>query len=169
MLTLPLSAQALAALAAAGSNSPTASARAATDRFHDVSKATAAGYGEFRDAAGATCIANGAVGAMGDHFANGGRLVDGGVIDAAAPEALVYERRNDGSYKLVALEYIVFKATGRRPGTARRRRCSGARSTSPPVRTGTACRRSTRCMPGSGSRTPAGCCSPGNPDVSCED
>jgi hypothetical protein len=46
---------------------------------------------------------------MGDHFANGSLLVDGGVIDASEPEALVYEQRNDGTYKLVALEYIVFE------------------------------------------------------------
>ena len=71
----------------------------------------AAGYTiHVAELSGATCIANGAVGAMGDHFVNGSRLVDSGVIDAAAPEALVYERRNNGSFKLVALEYIVFQA-----------------------------------------------------------
>lgn len=47
---------------------------------------------------------------MGDHYANGALLLDGGVIDAAAPEALVYEQRENGSFKLVALEYLVFQA-----------------------------------------------------------
>ncbi len=46
---------------------------------------------------------------MGDHFVKFSELIDG-EIDATEPEALVYERRNDGSFKLVALEYIVFKA-----------------------------------------------------------
>jgi hypothetical protein len=47
---------------------------------------------------------------MGDHFVNGELLLDDGVIDATEPEALVYETRNDGTFKLVALEYIVFKS-----------------------------------------------------------
>jgi hypothetical protein len=47
---------------------------------------------------------------MGDHFVNPDLLLDQGVIDATAPEAVVYEQRNNGTYKLVALEYIVFNA-----------------------------------------------------------
>jgi hypothetical protein len=39
----------------------------------------------------------------------GGRL--DGTIEATEPEALVYELRNDGSFKLVAVEYVVDKAT----------------------------------------------------------
>jgi hypothetical protein len=86
-------------------------AAAATAAFHDLDAARAAGYTiHVQELSGATCIANGAVGAMGDHFANGALLLDGGVIDASAPEALVYEQRQNGSYKLVALEYIVFQA-----------------------------------------------------------
>ena len=45
---------------------------------------------------------------MGVHQVNTS-LLDG-TIDATAPEALVYEPRNDGSLKLVALEYVVFQA-----------------------------------------------------------
>jgi hypothetical protein len=97
--------------AASSERSSLATAKAATAAFHDLRAAKAAGYTiHVAELGGATCIANGAVGAMGDHFVNGSRLVDKGVIDAAAPEALVYEQRNDGSYKLVALEYIVFQA-----------------------------------------------------------
>ena len=99
------------AVAASGGNSSLAGAKAATAAFHDLGAAQAAGYTvHVAELSGATCIANGAVGAMGDHFVNGSRLVDNGVIDAAEPEALVYEQRNNGSFKLVALEYIVFRA-----------------------------------------------------------
>jgi hypothetical protein len=108
--TIPL--LALGGYAAASSQrSSVSAAAAATAAFHDLRAAQAAGYTiHVQELSGATCIDNGAVGAMGDHFVNGSRLVDKGVIDAAAPEALVYERRNNGSYKLVAIEYIVFKA-----------------------------------------------------------
>lgn len=99
------------AVAAGGGGSSLSGAKAATAAFHDHGAAQAAGYTiHVAELSGATCIDNGAVGAMGDHFVNGSRLVDEGVIDAAAPEALVYERRNNGTFKLVALEYIVFKA-----------------------------------------------------------
>jgi hypothetical protein len=96
---------------ASGGNSSLAGAKAATAAFHDFRAAQAAGYTiHVAELSGATCIANGAIGAMGDHFVNGSRLVDEGVVDATAPEALVYEQRNNGTFKLVALEYIVFKA-----------------------------------------------------------
>ncbi len=42
---------------------------------------------------------------MGVHMLNPA-LLDG-TIDAAEPEILVYEPRNDGTLKLVALEYLV--------------------------------------------------------------
>lgn len=97
--------------AASSERSETAEATAATARFHDLGEAQDAGYVvHVAELSGATCIANGAEGAMGDHFANPELLVDGGVIDAAKPEALVYERRQNGTFKLVALEYIVFQA-----------------------------------------------------------
>jgi hypothetical protein len=111
LVIIVLSLFALASIAFAGSGqSSVAVARQATARFHDLKVAQAAGYTiHVQDLSGATCIDNGAVGAMGDHFANGALLLDGGVIDAAAPEALVYEQRNNGTYKFVALEYIVFQ------------------------------------------------------------
>jgi hypothetical protein len=97
--------------AASGERSSVAVAKSATAAFHDLRAAKAAGYTiHVAEIGGATCIANGAVGAMGDHFVNGSRLLDEGVIDAGAPEALVYERRNNGTFKLVAVEYIVFKS-----------------------------------------------------------
>jgi len=81
----------------------------ATARFHDIEKANAAGYTvKVTDINGITCITQPGEGAMGVHMANPGILFDG-TIDATQPEALVYEPRNDGTLKLVALEYIVLK------------------------------------------------------------
>ena len=110
---------AVAGYAAGNERSETRVAAAATARFHDLDAAQAAGYVvHVQELSGVTCIANGAVGAMGDHFANPGRLFDAGVLDAAEPEALVYERRDDGSFKLVALEYLVFAADWEAAGNA---------------------------------------------------
>jgi hypothetical protein len=79
----------------------------ATARFHDLDKAKAAGYTvQVFDAAGITCIASDA-GAMGIHMLNPS-LLDG-TVEATQPELLVYEPRNDGTLKLVALEYLVFE------------------------------------------------------------
>jgi hypothetical protein len=82
-------------------------ARAATAQFHEVGTATAAGYGEFRDAALIACIETPGVGVMGIHYVNGG-LVGDGAINAATPEALVYQPLANGKLRLVAVEYIVF-------------------------------------------------------------
>jgi hypothetical protein len=81
----------------------------ATARFHDVGKAIAAGY-SFRlpELSGKTCIVQPGEGAMGVHMVNTSLLDE--TLDATAPEALVYEPRNNGTLKLVALEYVVFKA-----------------------------------------------------------
>ena len=91
-------------------------AKSATAAFHDVDKAKEAGYTvTVFDKAGLSCIAQPGEGAMGIHLLNPALLFDG-VIDADKPELLVYERRNDGSLKLVALEYLIFQsATSGRP------------------------------------------------------
>ena len=105
-VTLPV--LAIAGYATASERSEAAKVASATAPFHDLGAAKDAGYDvHVADKAGLTCIANGADGAMGDHFANGALLFDHGAIDATRPEALVYETRNDGTFKLVALEYIV--------------------------------------------------------------
>ena len=105
--------------AASNERSEAAVASAATASFHDLEVAQEAGYTiHVADLTGATCIAQAGEGAMGDHFANGALLLDGGVVDAAMPEAVVYEQRNDGSYKLVALEYVVFQADWEAAGNA---------------------------------------------------
>jgi hypothetical protein len=82
-----------------------------TARFHDLEQATEAGYTvKVIDQAGLQCIAQPGEGAMGIHMLNPDLLFDQGKIDASQPEILVYERRNDGSMKLVALEYLVFQS-----------------------------------------------------------
>ena len=83
-------------------------AKSSTARFHDLDQAVAAGYSvKVADLAGIECIAQPGEGAMGVHMLNPGLLFDEGVIDATQPELLVYEPRNDGTLKLVALEYLV--------------------------------------------------------------
>jgi hypothetical protein len=83
--------------------------KSATARFHDIDKAVEAGYSvKVADTAGLTCIAQPGEGAMGVHMLNPS-LLDG-TIDADEPEILVYERRNNGSMKLVALEYLIFQS-----------------------------------------------------------
>ena len=104
-----LVAGAVAVPASSGGEDGLAAARASTARYHDVAVAVAANYGEFRDAAGIACIDNPPLGAMGIHYVNLSYVGDPS-IDATKPEALVYEPRANGHLKLVALEYIVFKA-----------------------------------------------------------
>jgi hypothetical protein len=94
-----------AAPAFAGANALRA-ARAGTAAYHNVDAAT--GYAQFADADGIACIDNPGVGGMGVHFANLGVVLDP-AIDAATPEALVYEPKSDGRLRLVAVEYIVFQ------------------------------------------------------------
>jgi hypothetical protein len=100
---------AVAGFAAAGGQSSLADLRDATAAYHDVEAARAAGYTiELPQTAafgGGTCIANGAAGAMGIHLLSPGRV--DGTLDPTSPEALLYERRNDGSLKLTGVEYIV--------------------------------------------------------------
>lgn len=90
-------------------------AKPATARFHDVDQAIAAGY-TFRlpELSGKTCITQPGEGAMGVHMVNLA-LVGDPAIDADQPEVLVYEPRNDGTLKLVALEYVVFQSDSARP------------------------------------------------------
>jgi hypothetical protein len=83
-------------------------ARAGTAPFHDLDAAIAAGYGRLVDAAGVACIDNPA-GGMGVHYVKGA-LVGDAAVNAATPEALVYEPQANGRLRLVAVEYVVFQA-----------------------------------------------------------
>jgi hypothetical protein len=106
LAALPL--LAVAGVAFAGGGASVKDATQATSEFHDLDKAKAAGYTvQVFDAAGITCIAS-SDGAMGIHMLNPS-LLDS-TVDAAAPELLVYEPRNNGTLKLVAHEYLVFQS-----------------------------------------------------------
>ena len=71
-----------------------------THQFRDPESAKAADY-----APANACVSGPEVGAMGEHFINGGLLFDG-QLDPQKPEALIYEVRG-GRGRLVGVEYIV--------------------------------------------------------------
>jgi hypothetical protein len=74
--------------------------RRATARFSDVAATGAAGYAPFLG-----CVSSPQSGAMGIHYVNE-KFVGDGMLDAQAPEALIYEAK-DGRLRLVGVEYIV--------------------------------------------------------------
>jgi hypothetical protein len=85
-------------------NKELAQLRRATAAFHNLAKAKAAGWDT--DLTG--CMDSPA-GGMGHHYANIALLMDGGALDINAPEALVFHPQEDGSKRLVAVEYIVLE------------------------------------------------------------
>jgi hypothetical protein len=74
--------------------------RQSTAPFQDAQAAVAAGY-----VLSGGCVSGPELGAMGVHYVNAA-LVGDGAVDAARPEALVYEPQ-DGQLRLTAVEYIV--------------------------------------------------------------
>ena len=87
-----------------GSSTPLAQeVRRATEKYQDVSAATSAGYALFLG-----CVSSPQDGAMGIHYVNAD-LVGDGKLDAARPEALMYEPRG-GKLELIGVEYIVIAA-----------------------------------------------------------
>jgi hypothetical protein len=123
-LGLPVLAIALSvapALAAAGGQASLSAARTATAAFHDLDAAQAAGYTvEVADLAGITCIADPEMGAMGVHYLNLALVPEltapdpttiQGSVDSLNPELLVYAPGPNGQQRLVALEYLVLRAS----------------------------------------------------------
>jgi hypothetical protein len=105
----------LAAVGAAVASGAFDGAKPATAKFHDIDKAIEAGYSvRVADKNGIECIAQPGEGAMGIHMLNPSLL--NGTVEATKPELLVYEPRNDGTLKLVALEYLVFQSAWTGPG-----------------------------------------------------
>jgi hypothetical protein len=95
-------------IAQAGERSDVGGAATANARFHNLDAAQQAGYTfHLPELSGKTCISNGSVGAMGDHFVNTSLLDE--KLDPAHPEALVYATKPGGGFRLAALEYVVFK------------------------------------------------------------
>ncbi len=74
--------------------------RQATEPFRDA-RNVPAGYGPVLG-----CVSGPEEGAMGVHFVNPA-LLGNGILDAAQPEALIYELKN-GVARLVGVEFIVF-------------------------------------------------------------
>jgi hypothetical protein len=85
-----------------------ANVRDATAGYTQPGAALAAGYELLTDAAGLACIDQTGDGAMGIHYVKGS-LVQSGTIDAARPQALVYERNQD-RLQLAAVEYVVLQS-----------------------------------------------------------
>src|SRR5689334_7235528 len=75
--------------------------RAATQTFHNLDSAVAAGYPREVEA----CIVHEHHGAMGYHHLNRA-YVDGQLVPER-PQFLLYERRPDGSYRLNGAEFVV--------------------------------------------------------------
>ena len=98
------------ALPSAASGDTLANARNATAIYTDSAAALAGGYELLTDAAGLACIDQPGAGAMGVHFVKGA-LIQSGTLDAARPQALVYEVQPSGELRLGAVEYVVFQST----------------------------------------------------------
>lgn len=87
-----------------GGQSSVAAVRNATAKFHDLEAAKNAGYAEFY-----LCTDQAGAGAMGQHYVNIDLVLDP-AIDPLRPEALVYEPKAGGGYRLVGVEYVTFQA-----------------------------------------------------------
>jgi hypothetical protein len=74
--------------------------RQVTARFASIEQARAAGYEPFY-----VCAEQPGVGTMGQHYVKF-PLVGDPAIDPLQPEALVYEPKANGGYRLVALEWV---------------------------------------------------------------
>ena len=100
----------LAAATAASAHAATLDqVRYATAPYRQVNVAKAAGFGLLKDAAGIHCISEPGMGAMGVHYVNGD-LVGDDSVNALHPEAMVYQPIPGHPLRLVAVEYVVFKA-----------------------------------------------------------
>lgn len=108
LLGSALAASVIATPVAAG-ESGLAVLRDATAPFHAVAAAAAAGYSvQVYDTAGITCIADpNGTGTMGIHFLNPALL---GTLDPSRPQLVIYVPRNDGSLRLVAVEFLAIAA-----------------------------------------------------------
>lgn len=97
---------------AAGRADELAAVRAATARFHSLAAANDAGYGLFY-----RCTDEAGLGAMGQHYVNGG-LVGDALLDPTAPEAIMFEPLPGGGQRLVGVEWVVFQSVWEDAGNA---------------------------------------------------
>jgi hypothetical protein len=75
--------------------------RRATEKFHDLAAAEAAGYPTTLPA----CIADSTMGGMGYHMVDRTRF--DATLEIERPEMLIYAPLRDGKLELVAVEYVV--------------------------------------------------------------
>jgi hypothetical protein len=75
--------------------------RAATNKYHDMSAATAAGY----PSKVPVCIADSTMGGMGHHYID--RTLFDEKLEIERPEMLIYAPTGEGKLELVAVEYAV--------------------------------------------------------------
>ena len=73
----------------------------ATAKYHDIQTALDEGFVQL-----SPCISVPGLGAMGYHYGNFGRIMNPNV-DATEPEVLLYMPDEDGTMRLVGLEYVV--------------------------------------------------------------
>ena len=106
-----------------GSTAQLNEVRSATDAFHNLDVAMAAGYESFY-----LCTDKARTGAMGQHYVKGDLVADP-ALDRLRPEVLVYEPRSDGGYQLVAVEYVVLKDAWHKANGSRAPRLFGRRLT----------------------------------------
>ena len=85
--------------------------RQATRKYINVNAAISAGYQPVLG-----CVSGQDHGAMGVHYVNASLL--NGELDAAQPQALIYEPLGGGSMRLVGVEFIVDAATWQKKNTA---------------------------------------------------
>ena len=74
---------------------------AATKRFKDINVALGDGWVQ-----GTPCVSGPDFGAMGVHFVQPARIA-AALLDPKQPEALIYEPLEDGSFRLVGVEFII--------------------------------------------------------------
>jgi hypothetical protein len=77
--------------------------------YEDVEAAQAAGYEQFGG-----CMSS-AQGSQGIHFSNSA-LIEDPALDPMQPELIMYEPREDGSLRLIGVEYIVFQGAWHEAG-----------------------------------------------------
>jgi hypothetical protein len=100
-LAAALGSSTMSASAAPSIQAQLAQVRAATGAFHaSTTAAEHAGYIKFL-----SCFDDSQLGGMGQHWLLPGALA--APLDPRSPAALVYEPESDGSYRLVAVEYVV--------------------------------------------------------------
>jgi hypothetical protein len=75
--------------------------RTATNSYHDLTAAQAAGYPKAMPA----CVADSTMGGMGRHFFD--RSIYDDKLDVEHPEMLIYAPAGEGKLELVAVEYVV--------------------------------------------------------------